>query len=117
MRASRKRKLQTAAPVSRGRKARLVRRHWLTGAFVLILVGGVVGVSARIVSTELELRQAQKTRKQLQAQVEEERAKNQLLQSKVSSVTDDQYMELVAKAMGYVYPEESVYQEGAPRSH
>lgn len=103
---------RSAAGSVRRRHRNMVRQHWLTAAlvFALIGVGGYSGLHLYQLQERLESVRA--SRLQLEQQLQESKGIHSRLESDLSRVTDDSYMELMAKALGFVYPQETVYQTG-----
>lgn len=100
---------QVATPVRRP-KQNVLRRHWLTGALICTVVGfcGYLGLEFHRV--EVRLAEKREARAQLDEQVREARRTGQKLETEIARVTDDRYREYMAKSMGFVHPQETVYQ-------
>lgn len=98
-------------PVHRPKRSWL-RRHWLSGAFVLTLAGVSTFAMRNFYETQAKLEQVRETRAQLEQQLEAAKRENEALEAKHKQVTSDAYMEQLAKKMGFVYKNETVYQKG-----
>lgn len=87
-----------------------LRRHWLSAALVFLFAGlcGYMGYNLHNVNSRLAETQAQRVG--LVNELKSARRQNERLTSDLSRVTDDSYMELMAKAMGFIYPQEAVHQ-------
>jgi len=106
--------MNAPAPVRRPRGNPL-RRHWLTGALVVGLVGAISFTGMQVYRAELHLQEVRTSRAQVEAQLKEARLKQSRLEETLEKVTSDEYMELKAKEMGYTKPNEQVYQTGSPK--
>lgn len=102
-----------AAGTVRRRHRNMVRQHWLTAAlvFALVGVGGYSGL--HLYQLQARLDTVRSSRLQLDQQLQESKRLHARLESDLSRITDDSYMELMAKALGFVYPQETVYQTGS----
>lgn len=58
-----------------------------------------------------KLEQVREARQQLELRLKEAEQRNRQLHSQFSNVTTDDAMELAAKNMGFVYPNETVFQK------
>lgn len=103
------RKRNATATVRRQRGS-LLRRHWLTAAFVFGLVGLITYIGTEFYEAEAKLARARETRAQVEDRLADARRQNQRLKVEIAKVTDDAYLEVMAKAMGFVYPQETPYQ-------
>lgn len=102
-------KSDAPAPVRRQR-ANPIRRHWLTGAFAILLVGTIGYAGLYVYQTEQDLRQVLREREEALARLRELEEINVRLQQKLEQMTSDENMELMAKKMGFTMPNEKVYQ-------
>jgi hypothetical protein len=105
---------QHATALVRRQKRNLLRRHWLTGAFVFGLFVMAGYTATHLYHADQRLREVRQSRDQLAATTQEARWQNQNLQAELGRVTSDAYMILKAKEMGFVFPEEQVYQKSQP---
>lgn len=94
----------------------LIRRYWMSGVLVFGMAGLMIYGGKYLYRTELRLQEVRLTRLELEAQLEEERRRNQLLQAQLEKMTSDEFMEVMAKEMGFVYPGETVYRTGPRRN-
>ncbi len=108
--------MNAPAPVRRTRGNPL-RRHWLTGAFVVGLVGAISFTGMQVYRADQRLSEVRLNRAQVEAELKEVRLKQTRLQETLQKVTGDEYMELKAKEMGYTKPNEKVYQTGSPNGN
>lgn len=102
------------APVRRSRGNPL-RRHWLTGAFVVSLMGAITFTGLQVYRADQRLHEVRETRAGIEAELKEARLKNERLQQTLEKVRSDEYMELTAKKMGFTKPNEKVYQTGSTK--
>lgn len=100
-----------APALVRRQKRSLLRRYWLTGAFVFSLFVMAGYTATHLYHADQRLREVRESRDQLAAKAQEARWQNQNLQGELGRVTGDAYMILKAKEMGFVFPEEQVYQK------
>ncbi len=100
----------TAAVSVRRQKGSLLRRHWLSAAFVLCLAGVVLYIGGEFFKAETKLANARAARIELEDRLAEARRQNARLKADLSKITEDSYMEVMAKSMGFVYPHETPYQ-------
>lgn len=98
-----------APALVRRQKRSLLRRHWLTGAFVFGLFVMAGYTATHLYHADQRLREVRESREQLAAKAQDSRWRNQNLQDELGRVTSDAYMILKAKEMGFVFPEEQVY--------
>jgi cell division protein FtsB len=105
---------EAPVPVRRP-KRNWLRRHWLTGALIFGLVGFVGYLGRELLAIESRLEQARQTRQELEVRLQEARRRNEELKENLAKVKQDSYMELMARSLGFVYPHETVYQQGAPK--
>ena len=106
------------APVPvRRTKGNPLRRHWLTGAFVVVLMGVISFTGLQVYHAEQRLQQVHETRAQVELELKEARQKNARLKETLEKVTSDEYMELKAKEMGFTNQNEKVYQTGSPKGN
>ncbi|MFZ5817495.1 MAG: FtsB family cell division protein [Bacillota bacterium] len=108
--------MNAPAPVRR-LKGNPLRRHWLTGAFVVGLVGVISFTGVHLIRAGDRLEEVRQTRLQVEAELKEVRQKNARLQETLEKVTSDEHMELMAKKMGFTKPNEQVYQTGSPKGN
>lgn len=107
---------EESAPVSvKRRKRNMLRRHWLSGALICGLLGVAGYTCTLLYQADLRHKQVQATRAELEAELQEARRHNQNLQAEMARVSDDQYMEMLAKGIGFVYPHETVHQKGSTK--
>ncbi|HWH70057.1 MAG TPA: septum formation initiator family protein [Candidatus Sulfotelmatobacter sp.] len=99
------------APVRRP-KRNLLRRHWLSGALIFALVGISVYSGKSFFQTEQQLKEVRARAAALDQELEMKQRQSKALDDKLQQMTSDQYMEYLAKSMGYIYPGETVYQKG-----
>lgn len=97
------------APVRRV-KGNPIRRHWLTGAFAILLVGSIGYAGMYVYQTDQELQEVLREREEALARLHEMEETNLRLQQKLEQMTSDGNMELMAKKMGFTMPNEKVYQ-------
>lgn len=97
-----------AAHVRRQRKS--LKRHWLTAAFIFLLVAASTWMAWHLYGVKARLNQVRASRGDLEAQLSVARRSNERLAADLNRVTDESYMELAAKSLGFVYPQEAVYQ-------
>ncbi|MDF2626768.1 MAG: hypothetical protein K0R39_599 [Symbiobacteriaceae bacterium] len=103
-------------PVRRPKRNAL-KRHWLSGALIIAL-GAVSVVSLKsFYATEQQLEAVNARAAQLDQEIETKQRQVKALDDKMSQMTSDQYLEYLAKTMGYVYPNETVYQKGDPKGN
>jgi cell division protein FtsL len=98
---------------ARRQKRSFLRQHWLTGAFALSLMGAAAFAGMQLYRTELRLLEVERERAKVEAQVQAARRKNEALEQKLKQVSSDEYMEYMAKSMGFYYANETVYQKGS----
>lgn len=97
-------------------KRRGWRRNWLTWVS-LLCVGGLLGwVGLSLARVEARLHEVQAQRVALAREVAEKQAKFQRLQEDAKLQQTDEYMELMAKSLGYTYPGEQLYQSGTRKN-
>lgn len=99
------------APVRR-QKPNLLKRHWLSGAFMFGLVGISAYTGVFLYRVEQRLNAATAVRQEVESELDSARRANADLQTELKRVTSDEYMELSAKKQGFVYPNEKVSQAG-----
>lgn len=104
--------LVAPAPVRRQRK-HLLRQHWLTGAFVLVLSGVSLLAGRNFLDTEHELRQARQLNAELEQKIQETKRKKELLDQQIQQAKSDEYMELQARKHGFIKATETMYQQGS----
>lgn len=100
------------APVPVHRKRRSLKRHWLTGALVCVAVGLTGRTAVSIFETEQRIHDVQVQRQEIEQQIQEAKQRNASLQSELDRVSSDSYREVMAKQLGFVHPNETVYQKG-----
>ncbi|MEW8977131.1 MAG: septum formation initiator family protein [Symbiobacterium sp.] len=100
-------------PVRRARGNPL-RRHWLTGALVAALAGLLSFGGMQLYQAQLELKQALAVQAQVEAELRALQEKNRRLSETLQRVTSFESMELKAKQLGFVWPEEQVFQTAPP---
>jgi cell division protein FtsB len=88
-----------------------LRRHWLSGAFVCTLLGVASYAALNFYETELKLQHVRATKEQLRVQLDEATRRNQELDQELSRLSGDEYMEQMAKKLGYSRPNETVFQK------
>lgn len=99
------------APVPR-RKRGTLRRHWLTGALLFGSFGLAVFTGSFLHEAYEKRLQTESIRRELEAEIATARRENQYLREKLTRMTDDVTMELMARQLGYGQPEETLYQKG-----
>lgn len=105
--------VNASVPVRRPKRNPL-RRHWLTGAFVVGLMGVISWTGLQVQRADQRLDQVRANRAMVESELREAREKNVRLHETLEQVTSDEYMELMAKKMGFTKPNEKVYQTGSP---
>ncbi|HWI62661.1 MAG TPA: septum formation initiator family protein [Symbiobacteriaceae bacterium] len=103
------------APVRRP-KRNLLRRHWLSGALLFALAGLTVYSGKSFFETEQQLKEVRARATQLDQEIALKQRQSKALDDKLQQMTSDQYLEYLAKTMGYVYPNETVYQKGSGKN-
>lgn len=99
----------------RGKK-RGWRRYWLTWVS-LLCVGGLLGwVGIALVRVEAKLGEVEGQRVALAKQVAEKQRQYERLQEDAKLQQTDEYMELMAKQLGFTYPGEKLYQSGTRKN-
>jgi len=104
------------APVRRPKRNAL-KRHWLSGALIFALATVSVYSGKSFFQTERELEGVRARAAQLDQEIELKQRQVKALEDKVQQMSSDQYLEYMAKSMGYVYPNETVYQKGAGKGN
>lgn len=104
------------APV-RKTKGNPLRRHWLSGAFVVVFLGVISFTGLQVYRAEQRVIQVREARAQVEAELHEARQKHARLQEDLERVKSDEQMELLAKKMGFTKPNEKVYQTGSTKGH
>lgn len=102
-----------SAPV-RKQRGNSLRRHWLSGAFVFVVMGAVGYAGLQIYEADQRLEAARQHRAEVEVELKELRLKNANLDETLQKVTGDEYLELMAKNMGFTRPNEKVYHTGPP---
>lgn len=105
------------APPVRKAKGNPIRRHWLTGAFVFALAGGISFAGLQVYQAEQRLNEVLAARAKVESELRDATQKHERLQETLQKVTSDEYMELLAKKMGFTKPNEKVYQTGSPKGN
>lgn len=98
-------------------KGNPLRRHWLTGAFVVGLVGVLSFTGLQVYEADQRLNEVRQTRSQVEAELKAARETNARLEETLEKVSSDEYMELMAKKMGFTKPNEKVYQTSSPKGN
>ncbi|HEY3369059.1 MAG TPA: septum formation initiator family protein [Symbiobacteriaceae bacterium] len=98
-------------PVQR-RKRNLLRRHWLTGAFICGVVVIMGRSSAQLYQTETKLQDVRVQHKELDARIDEARQRGATLQAELDRAGSAANLEVRAKQLGFIHPDETVYQKG-----
>lgn len=104
------------APVRRPKRSAL-KRHWLSGALILSLAAVSVVSAKSFYATEQQLAAVNARAAQLDDEIEMKQRQVKALNDKIEQISSDAYLEYLAKTMGYVYPNETVYQKGAPKGN
>jgi hypothetical protein len=92
------------------------RRNWLTW-ISLACVGGLLGwMGLSLARVEGRLREVRTQREALQKQVAEKQRYYLRLQEDAVLQRSDEFMELMAKSLGYTYPGEQLYQSGTRKN-
>lgn len=99
------------APVPR-RKRGSLRRHWLTGALLFGSFGLAIFTGSFLYDAYQERLEREAVRLELEAEIAGARRENQYLREKLVRMTDDAYMEQMARQLGYGYANETLYQKG-----
>lgn len=94
----------------RRQKPSLLRKHWLTVAFVFSMIGAVGYLGLQFYQVEVRLHEARTTRAGLESKVRAAQKVSQRTEAEIERVSDDRYRELMAKSMGFIHPYETVYQ-------
>ncbi|MBP2019886.1 cell shape-determining protein MreC [Symbiobacterium terraclitae] len=118
MRAPRRRDASTvtAAPTPvRRAKGNPLRRHWLSGALVAAVVGVLSFAVMELYEAEQELNRALQVQAQVEAELRTVQEKNRRLSETLERVTSHESMELKAKQLGFIWPDEQVYQTAPTR--
>lgn len=102
------------APVRRP-KRNLLRRHWLSGALLFALAGLTVYSARSFFETETQIKQVQSRAAALDQEIEMKQRQLKALDDKIQQMSSDQYMEYLAKTMGYVNQNETLYQKGSAK--
>jgi cell division protein FtsB len=103
-------KRREAAVSMRRQKSSLLRKHWLTAAFVFLLIGAASYLGFQFYLVELRLHDARTTRAELETKVRAVQTVNERTEAEIARVSDDHYRELMAKSLGFVHSYETVYQ-------
>lgn len=99
----------------RGKK-RGWRRYWLTWVS-LLCAGGLLGwVGLALVGVESRLSEVAAQRVAMEKQVSDKRRQYERLQEDAKLQQTDEYMELMAKQLGFTYPGEQLYQSGTRKN-
>jgi len=101
---------ESAAVAVRRQKRGLLRRHWLSAALIFSCVGLTVLVGRQFLSAQQRLQAARVRRAQLEARLDDALHTKKALEAHLAKVTSDSNMELMAKSLGYAYPNERVFQ-------
>jgi len=101
----------------RQQKGRLLRKHWLTAASIFALMGAAAFIGVRFYQTEQALREVRLSRAQWETRLSEARQTNQRLETQLAKAKDDVNMELAAKAMGFIFPQERIYKANPGVGH
>lgn len=102
-----------AAPVPvRRQKSSLLRRHWLTGAFVCGLLAISGYTAQQFVVAQAKLQHVRETRAEMESRLQEARFEREALAGEFQRVTSDGYMLLKAKELGFIFPHEKAFQRG-----
>jgi cell division protein FtsB len=104
------------APVRRPKRNAL-KRHWLSGALIFALAAVSVVSAQSFRATEQQLKAVNARAEQLDQDIEMKQRQVKALDDKIEQISSDAYLEYLAKTMGYVYPNETVYQKGAPKGN
>lgn len=99
----------------RGRK-RGWRRNWLTWVSLLCACGLLGWVGVTLIRVETKLNEVRAQRQALERQVAQKQQVYQRLQEDAKLQQTDEYMELMAKSLGYTYPGEQLYQSGTRKN-
>jgi hypothetical protein len=99
----------------RGRR-RGWRQYWLTWISLLCVAGLLGWVSLSLIRVEARLREVRAQREALERQVAEKQRYYNRLQEDAKLQRGDEYMELMAKSLGYTYPGEQLYQSGTRKN-
>jgi len=105
-----KMKRRNAAVSVRRQKPSLLRKHWLTAAFVFSLMGAFGYLGLQFYLVEVRLHEARVTRADLEAKAREAQRVSERTAAEIARVSDDHYRELMAKSLGFIHPYETVYQ-------
>ncbi|HLO02395.1 MAG TPA: septum formation initiator family protein [Symbiobacteriaceae bacterium] len=99
----------------RGRK-RGWRRNWLTWISLLCVCGLLGWVGLSLARVESRLSEVRAQRVALEQQVTQKQRQFERLQEDAKVQRTDEYMELMAKSLGYTYPGEQLYQSGTRKN-
>lgn len=105
------------APVPVPRKRSWLRRHWLSGAFVCTLLGVATYTGMTFYETEAHLQQVRFAKEELRTQLSDANRRNQELQQEINRVNSDEYMEQMAKKLGFARPNETIFQKGSGKGN
>lgn len=103
-------KQRNAVAQVRRQKPNLLRKHWLTAAFVVSIIGAVGYLGLQFYLVEVRLHEARTTRAVIEAKVREAQTVGQRTEAEIERVSDDRYRELMAKSLGFIHPYETAYQ-------
>jgi hypothetical protein len=96
-------------------KGNPLRRHWLSGALVAAVVGVLSFAVMELYEAEQELNRALQVQAQVEAELRTVQEKNRRLSETLERVTSHESMELKAKQLGFIWPDEQVYQTAPTR--
>ena len=99
-----------APPPVRRAKGNPLRRHWLSGVLVVAVLGVLSFAVMELRQAEQELSRALQQQAQVEAELRAMQEKNRRLSETLERVTSAESMELKAKQLGFVWPDEQVYQ-------
>ena len=98
-------------PVHR-RKRNLLRRHWLTGAFICGVMAIMGHSGVQLYQTETKLDDVRAQHRELDGRIAEARRRSASLQADLDRVSSDANREVMAHQLGFIRPNETVYQKG-----
>lgn len=105
--------IETTAEPRPGRpRGSYLKRHWLTGAFLIGVMALVSFTGLGVYQADQQLRQALETQARVDAELKALQEKNRRLRETLQRVTSDESMELKAKQLGFTHENEQVYQTG-----
>jgi len=96
-------------------KGNPLRRHWLSGALIAAVLGALSFAFMELHEAQVELSRARQVQAQVDAELKALQEKNRRLSETLERVTSPESMELKAKQLGFIWPDEQVYQTAPAR--